>query len=210
MSPAETARTCVGCREKRHPDALVRLAAVDFPPFVVPDLRGKLGGRGIWVTPSPECLRAAVKSGFSRALKKSVSVNYDTLLEQILGQLQRRLQGLVLGGLRSGHLIAGQDAVEQKVRERAVATLWIAEDAGRREHLEGRRDKLGARLMVFGTKAELGALVGRERCATIGILDEGLASATHAVSVQIAGLRETPRPSYEDRASSTAKDQKQA
>ena len=86
VSKVGPVRTCIGCRCKAHPDAMVRLVASDEPPgFVV----GRLAqGRGAWLcraeeTPGDDrgsdhagaldgsCVGAAVKrKAFARAFRR--------------------------------------------------------------------------------------------------------------------------------------------
>ncbi|MBC9956844.1 YlxR family protein [Yimella sp. cx-51] len=80
-------RTCVGCRTRDEPSALVRVVAIarsDQPSRwqVVVDERRDLPGRGAWVHASGQCLeRAIVRRAFGRALRLSVPVD-TSLLEQ--------------------------------------------------------------------------------------------------------------------------------
>lgn len=184
-------RTCVGCRGKAHPSALIRLAVLPEAPHVVPDPKGSLGGRGLWIMPRWSCLqRAARKGGFARALKRSVSVDPEVLRDQIEQQLERRLQGLAQGARRSGHAKLGADAVEESLRSRRTQALWVAVDAARREPLEGAAARLGARFVVWGTRGQLGAWFGKDLLAVVALEDEGLADAITEVAGKLAGLRE--------------------
>jgi len=61
-------RTCVGCRAKTVVPELLRMVVVDG--MVVPDPGRRLSGRGAWLHPSPDCLRAAERRrAFPRALR---------------------------------------------------------------------------------------------------------------------------------------------
>ena len=62
-------RQCVGCREMKPKNELIRV--VRSPEGTVSlDLKGKLPGRGAYVCPDPECLKRARKS---RALERAFS-----------------------------------------------------------------------------------------------------------------------------------------
>ncbi|MDQ3990235.1 MAG: YlxR family protein [Actinomycetota bacterium] len=59
---------CVGCRTRGAATGLLRVVAVDGT--LVPDPRRRLPGRGAWLHPDPECLRAAERRrAFPRALR---------------------------------------------------------------------------------------------------------------------------------------------
>ena len=61
-------RTCVGCRGRALAGELLRVAVVDGD--LVLDLRRRIGGRGAWLHPDPDCLtRAERRRAFPRALR---------------------------------------------------------------------------------------------------------------------------------------------
>jgi predicted RNA-binding protein YlxR (DUF448 family) len=63
-------RTCVGCRAVCPVSELVRLVLSGTGVAVA----ARSAGRGAWLHPRPECVRAAVKArAFSRAFRQSVS-----------------------------------------------------------------------------------------------------------------------------------------
>ncbi|HET8641110.1 MAG TPA: YlxR family protein [Pseudonocardiaceae bacterium] len=67
-SGSEPIRTCVGCRVRAPATGLLRVVAVDGT--LVPDPPRRLPGRGAWLHPDPDCLRAAERRRvFPRALR---------------------------------------------------------------------------------------------------------------------------------------------
>jgi predicted RNA-binding protein YlxR (DUF448 family) len=73
------ARTCIGCRQVCPASELVRLTVQ--PGLGKDKDNGKVvtavssAGRGAWLHPREECLRAAVRGrAFARAFKRSVAV----------------------------------------------------------------------------------------------------------------------------------------
>ncbi|MES4889122.1 YlxR family protein [Streptomyces sp. NPDC096012] len=61
-------RTCVGCRERAAKNDLLRI--VEIEGACVPDPRGTLPGRGVYVHPALVCLDLAVRRrAFPRALR---------------------------------------------------------------------------------------------------------------------------------------------
>ncbi|WP_345573689.1 YlxR family protein [Nonomuraea rosea] len=61
-------RTCVGCRVRTAKSELLRLVQVEDQ--VVPDLRGRLSGRGASLHPSVSCLELAERRrAFPRAFR---------------------------------------------------------------------------------------------------------------------------------------------
>src|SRR4051812_43971922 len=66
-------RTCVVTRQVRPIEDLLRFV-VDPSGTVVPDIRRRLPGRGVWVTARRSVLeQAAAKNVFARAFKRAVT-----------------------------------------------------------------------------------------------------------------------------------------
>ena len=65
-------RSCVGCRTTRDKRDLVRVVHTPEDRYLL-DPTGKIGGRGAYVCPAPECLTLAVKrKSFDRAFRQAV------------------------------------------------------------------------------------------------------------------------------------------
>jgi uncharacterized protein len=78
-------RTCIGCRTICSADGLIRLSAPGGQVAVAP---GGSAGRGAWLHPRDECLRAAIKSrAFARAFRRAVTAPPP---EELLAALTRR------------------------------------------------------------------------------------------------------------------------
>ena len=194
-----TTRTCAGCRRELPQGELVRLAVVDRVPYLVPDAQRRLGGRGVWVMPQRRCLeQAARKGGFARALRRKVAVDPTVLAELLVGQLERRLEGLAQGARRARRIAIGADASKTSLREGRGRALWLADDAARREGWE--REAERASIPCFGgiDRARLGAVLGREAVAVAAIEDEGLAGAIRQVCDHLVGLRDASGRSNEE------------
>ena len=80
-------RTCVGCRKRELAVELLRVVAVsagngDY--VVAVDTAGNLPGRGAWLHPDPQCLRAAIRRrAFGRALRITGSPDITAAVEHI-------------------------------------------------------------------------------------------------------------------------------
>jgi predicted RNA-binding protein YlxR (DUF448 family) len=154
------------------------LAFADDPPRLAPDLSHKLGGRGVSVHAKRSCIvKAAERGGFARALKRPIDVDATELIEAMAGQLARRIEGLLLAASRQKRLAIGTDAVREAIATAAGPRLLVvASDAmGRRAELTEAALRLGGRCVVFGDKARLGRLFGRDEVGVIAVLDAGLA-----------------------------------
>lgn len=96
---ARPVRTCVGCRGRAVTTELLRLVVERVSPTglgtvrVVPDLAGRLPGRGAWLHPLPDCLDLAERRRvFARAFRLAGPFDLDEVrryLEQQAGAAAR-------------------------------------------------------------------------------------------------------------------------
>ncbi|MDR1700657.1 MAG: YlxR family protein [Lachnoclostridium sp.] len=77
-------RQCVGCREMKEKNCLIRIVKTPEGD-IIPDETGKRNGRGAYLCRNTECLRKAEKAGgISRSLQISVSKEVYRELESEL------------------------------------------------------------------------------------------------------------------------------
>jgi len=80
-------RTCVGCRKRELAVELLRVVAVSTGNggyAVTVDTAGNLPGRGAWLHPNQQCLRAAIRRrAFGRALRITGSPDTSAAVEHI-------------------------------------------------------------------------------------------------------------------------------
>jgi predicted RNA-binding protein YlxR (DUF448 family) len=160
-----TERSCVVTRQVKHPDALLRFV-IGPEGDVVPDIKRKLPGRGVWVSLSNTLVAQAVKKqAFSRALKKKAVASAD--LPDLVDTLLRRdaLQALSIAN-KAGLVITGFAKVEAAINAGAVSALIHASDG----KADGKR-KLGQALRrQFGpdSRPEIGVFEVDELDAALG------------------------------------------
>lgn len=166
-------RTCVGCRREDARPALLRLAVCPEPPYLVPDPRRQLGGRGVAVHPSRTCIELAANSGgFARALGMRARIDARALCDVAARRHAMRAESLLIAAARRTMLAVGTEAVREALREGRVQTLVVARDAeGRAEELRAAAERIGRRAAVLGTKDSLGRLFGRAEVGVLGVLD---------------------------------------
>jgi uncharacterized protein len=135
----EPERTCIVTREARPAGELMRFV-LDPAGTVVPDLRGKLPGRGAWVTPTADTVRQAVKRRlFARAFKAEVTASAD-LPDIVDAALVRDLVAALSLANKAGALTTGFGKVESALRDGSAAALIHAREAAE----DGRRKLAGA------------------------------------------------------------------
>jgi hypothetical protein len=125
----EAERLCAATRAVRPVTEMIRFV-VGPDGNVVPDLKGKLPGRGVWVTATRDALSDAVKRkvfarGFKRDVRSTASLVTET--ERLLETAA--LDALAIAG-KAGLVAAGFTRAETALqRDVAVAMLHAAEAA---------------------------------------------------------------------------------
>jgi predicted RNA-binding protein YlxR (DUF448 family) len=121
-------RFCVVLRAVRPTDEMLRFVAGP-DGTVVPDIKRKLPGRGVWVTATCEAVAEAVKRGaLQRGLKANVKVPAD--LPNLVDRLLERaaLDALAMAH-KAGRIVAGFERVESAIAAGGLAALIHAADA---------------------------------------------------------------------------------
>ena len=163
---------------------------------IVPDVVGRLPGRGLWLTPRRDIVeRAAAKRLFGRAARRLVTVPPD-LADRAEALLARRC-GEALGlARRAGSAVSGFERVAEAVRRGKAAALLFAldgADSGRRK-LGALGGELPAATVMFA--AELGAAFGRDWAVHVAIGPGALSGRLLADLERLAGFRTAAAVDY--------------
>ena len=122
-----TMRMCAVSREVRSIDELIRFV-VSPTGDVVPDLKRKLPGRGMWITASRKAVAEAVRRHqFSRAFKRDLHIP-PTLASDIETLLVRSATEALAIAAKAGQVVAGYGKVETALKNGAVEVLIHAND----------------------------------------------------------------------------------
>ena len=78
-------RTCLGCREVRNKNELVRIVRTPEGEVIL-DAKGRANGRGAYICSNAECLRKAVRT---KALERALKVEIP---EAIIESLARDIE----------------------------------------------------------------------------------------------------------------------
>ena len=151
MPRHEPERTCIVTREAKGPAGLIRFV-LGPDHQVVPDLRHKLPGRGVWVTARSDLVEEAAKRRlFSRAFKTEAKAP-ETLAQDIERLLRDDLrQGLALAN-KAGAVVTGFFKVESAITDKPIVALIHAAEAaedGRRKLANQLRKRLGEAISSF-------------------------------------------------------------
>ena len=122
-----TERLCALTRTVKPVEELIRF--VVGPDGVVPDLKRKLPGRGLWITGEKAALKDAVtRNVFARGFKRELRVTPE-LVEQTERLLARgALDALAIAG-KAGLVTAGFAKVEAAIAHEPIVGLIHAADA---------------------------------------------------------------------------------
>jgi uncharacterized protein len=163
---------------------------IDPERRLVPDLAGRLPGRGFWVKADRASLAKALKRRvFDRQAGGTVAVPAElpALVERLL--VQRCLDALGLAR-RAGELVAGFDQVAASLATGEAGVLIEASDAA----VNGRqklRAKQGAGPVVdLFTRTELGRALGRDAVVHAWIRNGRLATRLLADATKLRGFRQ--------------------
>jgi hypothetical protein len=126
---APTERTCIVTRAARPVNELIRFVVAP-DGTVVPDIRRKLPGRGVWVTASAAMVEAAERKRlFEKQFEGNVRVEPG-----LAGRVDDLLVAAALGALslarKAGTLIGGFAKVEAALASESVVALIHAAGAG--------------------------------------------------------------------------------
>lgn len=168
--------------------ALVRFV-VDPDGVVVPDVAGKLPGRGLWVTANRDSVdTAAAKNLFSRAARRAVRAAPD-LADRTEAALARLCCGTLGIARRAGAVVAGFDAVAAALAAQRVAVWIAAADAAAdgRAKLAGKARGLAA--VDWLTRDELSLALGRENVVHAAVAPGGFGDRFARDAGRLRGFR---------------------
>lgn len=122
-------RTCIVTKAADDPAGMIRFV-LGPDGMVVPDIRRKLPGRGVWVTAKKSLIQqAVVKSAFSRGLKANAKAATD-----LADVVEKLMADAALGALgfarKAGECITGSGKVDSLIRSgKAIAVLHASDGA---------------------------------------------------------------------------------
>ncbi|MCJ9703874.1 MULTISPECIES: RNA-binding protein [unclassified Bradyrhizobium] len=122
-----TMRMCAVSRQVRPIDELIRFV-ISPQGDVVPDLKRKLPGRGMWLTASRGVVAEAVRRHhFGKAFKRELRIP-QTFPADIEALLVRSVTEVLGIAAKAGQIVAGFGKVESALREGTVEVLIHASD----------------------------------------------------------------------------------
>lgn len=182
-------RKCIATGEVQPKGGLIRFVAGP-DGTVVPDILGKLPGRGVYVAADRAALQRAVdKKLFARGLKQQVTVPAD-LVDAVERQLARRVVDLISLARKSGAAVAGYEKVKTWLDKGEAETLIQATDGSGRGKSKLSTPYRG-HYIGWLTADELGMAFGRETVIHAALASGGLGKRVVEEAQRLRGMRET-------------------
>lgn len=186
-APARPTRRCLVTGEERPKAELVRFV-IGPEDAVVPDVDGRLPGRGLWTLAKRDIVAAAVaKRLFSRAAKGRAAAD-PALAARVEALLAQRCVATLGLARRAGQAVGGFEKVRGWVERGACGALVIAAGAGAEGRRRLGRDERIPTVDVL-TAAELGGVFGREDLTYAAVAPGELARRLTVDAARLAGFR---------------------
>jgi predicted RNA-binding protein YlxR (DUF448 family) len=184
----EAERRCIVTGDSQPRAGLIRFV-VGPDDHVVPDIQGKLPGRGMWVSADRDALVKAVqKKQFSRSAKKQVLAS-ETLPDDVEALLVRQIVSMISLARKGGKAITGFEKVKDAAVLGTVAVLIQASDGSPAQLAKIRPPKGENTLISCLSAQELGVAFGRENVIHAALVAGGLEERVVEEAARLAGIR---------------------
>ncbi len=180
-------RKCIATGEVHPKYGLIRFV-IGPENQVVPDILGKLPGRGIYVSADRAALNKAVAKGlFAKAARGPVRVP-DELVDEVERQLARRVVDLISLQRKAGKAVAGYEKVKSWLQMEQAAVLIQAVDGSGRGKSKLSTPHHGS-YIGWLTADELGLAFGRQTVIHGALASGGLTQRVVEEAQRLKGVR---------------------
>ncbi|MCV3270053.1 RNA-binding protein [Roseobacter sinensis] len=180
-------RKCIATGEVQPKYGLIRFVAGP-DDRVVPDILGKLPGRGFYVAADRSALKRAVdKKLFARGAKQPVTVP-DGLIDEVETQLARRVVDLISLQRKAGKAVAGYEKVKSWLQTEEAQVLIQAVDGSGRGKSKLSTPHYG-HYIGWLTADELGLAFGRQTVIHGALASGGLTQRVVEEANRLKGVR---------------------
>ncbi len=181
-------RKCIATGEVQPKHGLIRFV-VGPEGQIVPDVLGKLPGRGMYVAADRAALEKAAKKGvFARAAKQPVKVP-EGLVDDVEAQLVRRVVDLISLQRKAGKAVAGYEKVKSWLQMEEAEVLIQAADGSGRGKSKLSTPHYGS-YIGWLTADELGLAFGRQTVIHGALASGGLTKRVVEEAQRLKGVRE--------------------
>ncbi|MEM1275775.1 MAG: RNA-binding protein [Pseudomonadota bacterium] len=181
-------RRCIATGERGDPARMVRFV-LGPDGDVVPDVAGRLPGRGVWLTAEKPLVEKAVdKRLFSRGFKAQAAVP-EGLVDLVERLLVDRLVSTLGLARKAGEAVTGFEKVKARLLANPTGVLVQASDGAPDQRAKLARLAQDRPLIGVLNAAELGLAFGRGFAIHATLDAGGLASRALSEAQRIAGFR---------------------
>ena len=181
-------RKCIVTGEVQPKAGLIRFC-LGPDDLVVPDILGRLPGRGFYVAADRAAIEKAVKKGlFARAARQPVKLPEDlaNLVEDLLLQ---RVIGLISMARKANGAVMGYEKVKDWLASGRARVLIQASDGSERGKTKLRPPEGEGRFIGHLTGGEIGLAFGRERAIHVALAAGALTSRIVEEAARLSALR---------------------
>lgn len=183
----EAERKCLATGEVQPKNGLIRFV-VGPDGQVVPDILGKLPGRGMYVAADHVAIEKAVtKKLFSRGAKQQVTIP-EGVIDEVERQLARRVVDLVSMQRKAGRAVAGYEKVKSWLQTEEAEVLIQAVDGSGRGKSKLSTPHYGTYIGCL-TADELGLAFGRQTVIHGALASGGLTQRVVEEAKRLNGVR---------------------
>ena len=179
-------RRCVVLRESGPKERMLRFA-LGPGRELIPDLTGKLPGRGMWLSAQADVLERALSRGaFQRAARGPVHTPPD-LRDKIEAGLRARIRDLLGFARRAGQAVCGFEKSREWLRTGRVGLLVEASDgsASERARLVGGHE---VPVVIAFDAVALGGIFGRDHAVHAAVAQGRLAQDIAREAARLRGF----------------------
>ena len=181
-------RKCIATGESQPKAGLVRFC-IGPDNQVVPDILGRLPGRGIYVAADRAAItKAATKGLFSRAARQPVKVP-EGLADLVEALLARRVVDLISMSRKANAAVMGYEKVKDWLASGKARVLVQASDGSERGKTKLRPPEGKGGFIGLLTAGEMGLAFGRERAIHAALGAGMLTTRVVEEAARLSGLR---------------------
>ncbi|MES2333397.1 MAG: RNA-binding protein [Pseudomonadota bacterium] len=181
-------RKCIATGESQPKAGLIRFC-LGPDGQIVPDVLGKLPGRGIYVSATRAAIdKAAKKNLFSRAARQPVKVP-ERLADLVEARVAQRTVELLSMARKAGEAVTGYEKVKDWLVKGQAVTLIQASDGSERGKTKLHAPDGGKGFVGCLSAGEIGLAFGRERAIHAALAAGGLRTRVVEEAAKLAGLR---------------------
>ncbi len=183
-----THRRCIASGDVKPTAELVRYV-VGPDQTIVPDVDGRLPGRGLWLSANRDMVETAVtKRLFAKAARGNVTVP-ASLSDTVADLLRRRCLNHLGLARRAGLVAAGAEKVRASIASGRPGALFEAADGSPQERRKMTDLAPGVPVVDVFTTTELGGALGRDAAVHVALADGDLTRRLLADANRYRGMK---------------------